>query len=139
MSQTLNVITNQVFNKSYLIDLNSNYTLDTGPLQLTNVNAINDMIINVLLTSPGERPFQPQFGSGVPQLLFNNITTQNAYTILHDIFFSVQKFVPGVTISVADSNVYADMSNGTYYFVLSYSVEGLPGVQTSNITLSPSQ
>ncbi len=137
MSQSL--ISNAVYNKTFLIDLHPQYSLDTSPLQVTNINVINDMILNVILTSPGERPFQPQFGSGVPSLLFNNITQQNAYTILHDIYFSVQNFVPGVTISISDSNVYADLIQGTYYFVLVYSVSGVPGAMTTTLTLSPLQ
>ena len=137
MSQTL--VVNTPFSKSFTVDLASQYSLNGQPIQITNLTVIENMVLNVILTSPGERPFQPQFGSGVPSLLFNNITTQNAYTILHDIFFSIQKFVPGVTISVADSNVYADMVQGTYYFVLVYSVKGLPGVMTTNISLSPTQ
>jgi len=31
---------------------------------------VRDEIIQLLLTSPGERPFQPQFGGGVRKLIF---------------------------------------------------------------------
>jgi phage baseplate assembly protein W len=137
MSQT--IVVNSAFNKTFIVDLNSNYTLDNNPLQQTNLAVIENMLLNVILTSPGERPFNPQFGSGVPELLFNNITTQNAYTILQNIFFSVSKFIPEITINTGSSKVYASYIPATYYIILSYTVTSLPGNITSTLSLSPLQ
>ena len=135
-----NTITNSRYQKTFLIDIYSSYSVTPGiPLQLTNVDVVSDMIANVIQTSPGERPFQPLFGSGVPQLLFNNLTASNANLILQNIFYSVQRFVPFVTINTQTSEVYADLINGIYYFVLYYAIEGLPGTITTTLSLAANQ
>jgi len=136
---TNNVVVNTQFNKSYLIDIYSNYSLNNVPLQLTNVDVISDMLANIIQTSPGERPFLPQFGSGVPQLLFNNITQSNANLILQNIFFSVKNFLSYVTINTQTSQVYADMINGVYFILLNYTIDGLPGTVSTNISLAANQ
>jgi phage baseplate assembly protein W len=141
MSQytTANVVSNQVYNKTYIIDIYSNYSLNNVPLQLTNVDVISDMLANVIQTSPGERPFLPQFGSGVPALLFNIISQGNANLILQDIFFSAKNFIPYITVNTQTSQVYADMINGVYFIILNYTIDGLPGVISTNISLAANQ
>jgi phage baseplate assembly protein W len=52
--------------------MDSPFTADArGRASLANVDAhVREMIIAVLLTNPGERVMQPEFGCGVRQLVF---------------------------------------------------------------------
>ena len=55
--------------------------LNRDLIQLKNANAIARSIRNLILTVPGERPFNPIFGSGVPNLLFETMDKLTASTI----------------------------------------------------------
>lgn len=39
-----------------------------------NENAVRESIRNIVLTAPGEKPFQPEFGCGIKALLFEPMT-----------------------------------------------------------------
>jgi phage baseplate assembly protein W len=138
-SQSLSSLANERFNKVIFSDLDSNFTLDNSPLNISNVGVVNNMIFNVIMTSPGERPFQPTFGCGVPALLFNNITQANALAILNEIVAGLAKWVQFVTVSVQNSQVFADINNGIYYIILSYTITSLPGSFSASLTLASNQ
>ena len=56
-------------------DLNLNFTRNpvTGDVAtVTDVNAVKRSIRNLLLTNHYDRPFHPEVGSGIPNLLFEN-------------------------------------------------------------------
>ena len=40
-------------------------------------DAIKNNLINYLLTNPGERPLNPEFGAGLRNFIFNAINTDN--------------------------------------------------------------
>jgi len=132
--------TNQRYNKTILIDLNSQYTVQpAAPFQITDVTVIQGLIYNIICTSPGEIDFEPQFGSGIAASLFDNVSASNEVVLLHNAYFSIQKFLPWVTLLTNASSVVMDQINGIVNFVLVYTISGLPGTYTSNLTLSTSQ
>jgi hypothetical protein len=55
--------------------------------RVTNEKAVTQSIKNLVLTSFGERPFQPYIGCHVNDLLFEN----NNHAILEDIRYHIQK------------------------------------------------
>lgn len=79
------------------------------PIQLGNngyfetnsdtISQISDNIQNLLLTVPGERRFNNQFGSGLYNLLFQTIGEEVSNDIIVDVIQrDVDRFVNGTTI-----------------------------------------
>src|SRR5271163_3597010 len=69
---------------------------------------VRDLIEQVLLTSAGERVNRPDFGSGVPELVFSPASDAAAATVAYLIRGALQQFLSDrivlqdVTISTAD-------------------------------------
>lgn len=71
----------------------------TGDLQVSKEDAaIKQSIINLLLTVPGERPFQPNLGSGLSELLFEQLDFGVAALIKNEINDTVRKYEPRVNV-----------------------------------------
>ena len=67
-------------NKTYS-DLNLNFTKNPATndvARLTDVEAVKRAVRNLILTNQFERPFHPEIGSSVRNILFENITPLNA-------------------------------------------------------------
>ena len=47
--------------------------LNNDLIAIKNVNAIARSVRNIILTTPGEKFFDPDFGSNVSKLLFENV------------------------------------------------------------------
>tara|TARA_B100001778_G_scaffold201757_1_gene166623 strand:- start:4271 stop:4678 length:408 start_codon:yes stop_codon:yes gene_type:complete len=72
-------------------------------------DAIKNNLINYLLTNPGERPLNPEFGAGLRNFIFNAINSDNFKFLKEDIqtkiannFSNVN--VNEVTVSRTDTN-----------------------------------
>ena len=50
-------------------------------LRLVDIEAIKRSVRNIVLTNPGERKFNPNFGVGLRNYLFENFTRDTAYII----------------------------------------------------------
>ena len=59
---------------------------------------IKSNLINLLLTSRGERIMNPQFGSDFKRLLFEPLTDILSDTIRENILTSINTFIPEITI-----------------------------------------
>lgn len=71
----------------------------TGDLQVTKEDAaIKQSIVNLLLTVPGERPFQPDLGSQLSRLLFEPLDFGVAALIKNEINDTVRKYEPRVQV-----------------------------------------
>ena len=78
-------------------------TFQVNPLNfdivsLRNENAIARSVRNLILTIPGERPFNPVLGSNVYKLLFENFDSQTAFAIRTQIKNTINNFEPRVKI-----------------------------------------
>ena len=65
----------------------------------TTKDQIKSNLINLLLTSKGERVMNPNFGCGLKSFLFEGITDNNVETLRNDILSNVSLYVPEVTIT----------------------------------------
>ena len=88
----------------------------------TNKDTISQMasnIQNLLLTMPGERRFNNTFGSGLYNLLFNNIGGDISKDIIIDVIQrDVDKFLNGTTIlNVELSQVQPDNNSKNSIFI----------------------
>ncbi len=67
-------------------------------IALTNSTAISRSVRNIVFTSRGEKFFNPEFGSGVNRLLFENIDELTAASLRDEIASSIVNFEPRVTL-----------------------------------------
>jgi len=71
----------------------------TGDLQVSKEDAaIKQSIVNLLMTVPGERPFQPQLGSSLSELLFEPLDFGVAALIKNEINDTIRKYEPRVNV-----------------------------------------
>lgn len=62
------------------------------------VEAVKQSVVNILLTSPGERPFNPYFGGNLYQYLFENYDDVTAAAIESTIINTLRNFEPRVRV-----------------------------------------
>jgi len=74
--------------------------------------AVINSVKNLISTSRYERPFQPLLGSGVRNLLFENMDSITASVLQREIIQTLEKLEPRV--SVREVNVSPDYDNNTY-------------------------
>ena len=74
--------------------------------------SVINSVKNLISTSRYERPFQPLLGSGVRNLLFENMDSITASVLEREIFQTLENFEPRV--SVKEVNVSPDYDNNTY-------------------------
>ena len=72
--------------------------LNDDLIGLKNENAIARSVKNIVFTVPGEKFFNPRFGSDVSQVLFENINEITASTIEDQIRLSINNYEPRVEL-----------------------------------------
>ena len=102
-------------------------TFQSNPLNndlivIKNVNAIARSIRNIVLTTPGEKFFDPDFGSNVSRLLFENVDDITASQIQEEIEFSINNYEPRVKL--LNVKVIADNDNASFDTIITYEVIG---------------
>ena len=68
-------------------------------IALKNESAIARSVRNIVLTTPGEKIFDPEFGSSVNDLLFENVDEVSAIAIRDEIENSLKNYEPRIEIS----------------------------------------
>ena len=98
-----------------------NNPLSNDLITLKNENAIARSVRNLILTTQGERPFQPVLGSNVNNLLFDNMDKLTAAALKEEIRNTIENYEPRVEIEeiVVDPNFDNNEFNVTiqYYIV----------------------
>lgn len=106
------------------IDLSFQPHPDTGDLgKKVDVNAIKQSVKNLLLTRYFERPFQPQLGSPIYQLLFEPLDSITAASIKQAIERVLQNFEPRITVRQLE--VVANDELNAYNVNLFFNIIGL--------------
>jgi len=85
-------------------DYNVPFGLDHASRQVSGVDYaahVEQMILQVLFTAPGERVNQPQFGCGLRQLVFSPMSTALAVTMEITVRQALGQWLPGV-IDIGD-------------------------------------
>ena len=79
------------------IDLNKNkFTNDVGIMR--DVNSIRQSLINIILTIPGEKPFNRGFGTRIEDSLFDNFDYTDSISTQMEIRKTVEAYEPRVEI-----------------------------------------
>ncbi len=96
--------------------------LNDDLIGLKNESAIARSIRNIVFTLPGEKFFNPDFGSKVTNSLFENIDEISAITIQEEIEYSINTFEPRVELLNVSS--IPNYDNNEYNVVITYKVIG---------------
>jgi phage baseplate assembly protein W len=84
--------------------------------------AISQAIVNLLLTNKGERPFQPNLGSGIYNSLFEPLDFGTAGIIKSDIADVINRYEPRIVIG--NIIVTPDYDSNGYSVELLYAIRG---------------
>ena len=96
--------------------------LNNDVLTLKNERAIARSVRNIVFTLPGEKPFEPDFGSKISQSLFENIDELSAAVIRDEITQSIKNFEPRVRLISVET--FPDFDNNSFDVVITYEIIG---------------
>jgi len=112
--------------------------LNNDVLTLKNERAIARSIRNIVFTLPGEKPFEPDFGSRISQSLFENIDEISAAVIRDEIRQSITNFEPRVRLTEVET--FPDFDNNSFDVVITYDIIGADvPTQELQFVLQPSR
>ena len=88
-------------------------SFETNPLNddlvsLSDTTAIARSLRNIVFTQPGEKFFNPDFGSRISESLFENVDEVSALAIEDEIKSSIINFEPRVNLSFVNVNPNPD-------------------------------
>ena len=92
-------------------------------ITLKNENAIARAVCNIVLTSPGEKFFNPEFGSSISEILFENVDEITAVSIEDEIRSSLKNYEPRVEL--INVNVDPNFDNNQFDVIISYRIVGI--------------
>ena len=112
--------------------------LNRDLIVLKNENAIARSIRNIILTTPGEKFFNEDFGSNVSKLLFDNLDPLTALEIKEQITFSIVNYEPRADLLQVD--VTPDYDDGEFDVVITYKIVGVDAAaQQLSFALQPTR
>ena len=103
-------------------------TFQSSPLNddliaLKNANAIARSLRNIVFTLPGEKFFNPNFGSRITESLFENIDEISATVIVDEIRESIDNYEPRVEL--IDVKAIPDYENNGFGVNIVYEIIGI--------------
>jgi Bacteriophage baseplate protein W len=113
------------------------FQIDPGLHQVSRTDYphhVDQMILQVLLTAPGERADLPQFGCGLRQLVFAPLSSALAASTELLVRQALGRWLAGV-IDVADVTVASDDA-GSLQVTISYTMIDTLSAQQTTVTVS---
>ena len=107
--------------------------LNRDLIALNNSYAIARSIRNLIMTVPGDRPFNPVLGSQVTNLLFENLDKLTALTIKSEIVNTIENFEPRVRLN--EVNVKSQPDQNQFDVKIQYYIVGID-VQLQELTFA---
>jgi len=98
-----------------------------------NDNAIKQSVKNLILTVPGEKPFQPNIGSRISELLFEPLDPFTSDSIKQEVINTISQYEPRVRI--INVFVKANFDKNSFDVELRYQIVGLPPVESIEFVL----
>jgi len=96
-------------------------------------NAIKQSIRNLVMTTPGEKPFQPNIGCGVYSLLFEPLDAFSADAIKSEIINTINQYERRVQLR--NVNCIPFKGNNKISVTVQYQVVGIPIVEEVKFVL----
>ena len=97
--------------------------LNDDLISLSNTSAIARSIRNIVFTSPGEKFFNPDFGSRISESLFENVDEVSALAIEDEIRSSIINFEPRVNL--LDTVVVPNPDDNEMNVTIEYEINGI--------------
>ena len=97
--------------------------LNDDLIPLKNEAAIARSIRNIVFTSPGEKIFNPEFGSEISKVLFENIDEISAISIKDEIETSIRNYEPRVNLEEVD--IEPNYDNNQFDVRINYRIVGI--------------
>ena len=92
-------------------------------IALKNENAIARAVRNIVLTTPGEKLFDPDFGSSVGEILFENVDDITAVSIQDEIRNCLNNYEPRVDL--IDVDVDPNFDENQFDVKITYRIVGI--------------
>ena len=96
--------------------------LTSDLIAMKNENAIARSVKNIVFTNPGEKFFNPRFGSRITESLFENADDLTAIEIQTQIEDSIKRYEPRVNLKSVDAN--ANIDGNSFDVVITYDIIG---------------
>ena len=96
--------------------------LNNDLIAIKNENAIARSIRNIVSTLPGEKYFNPNFGSRISKVLFENIDDITASVIVDEIKESIRNYEPRVKL--LDVQAFPNFDNNQFDVNITYEIIG---------------
>ena len=96
--------------------------LTSDLIAMKNENAIARSVKNIVFTNPGEKFFNPRFGSRITESLFENADDLTAIEIQKQIEESIRRYEPRVNLRSVDAN--ANIDGNSMDVVITYDIIG---------------
>ena len=102
-------------------------SFQTNPLTndliaMKNENAIARSVKNIVFTNPGEKFFNPRFGSRITDSLFENADDLTAIEIQTQIQESIRRYEPRVNLISVDA--FANIDGNAFDVIIKYDIIG---------------
>ena len=95
----------------------------TGDLQVTKDDAaVKQSVVNLLMTIPGERPFQSSLGSRISELLFEPLDYGIAAQIQEEIRTTIRNYEP--RIGIVELVVEPEFEENSFTVHMEYEIVG---------------
>jgi phage baseplate assembly protein W len=115
------------------IDLTFAKTTSNDVAKRIDVNAVKQSIKNLLLTRPGERPFQPNLGSELYSILFEPMDAVTVETLKGVISTCIGNYEPRVKLQ--EVAVSPNYDENAYDVSLYFYIIGIYSPVTFNLTM----
>ena len=112
--------------------------INSDIIGVKNDTAIARSIRNLVLTTPGERFFNEDLGSGVSEVLFDTLDDISGAVIRDEIEQTIIRFEPRVKLT--DVKVKPDYENNEFNVTITYDIVGMDALpQQLNFALQPTR
>ena len=91
---------------------------------ITNVKAVKRSVRNLILTNHYEKPFHPEIGSGVRDILFEPMTPITAHVLTRKIQLVIENFEPRARL--VGVKALPDLDRNAYEVVIEFYVVNTP-------------
>ena len=107
-------------------------------VSINDEDAIKRSVRNIIFTTLGEKPFEPNFGSVINESLFDLNTNLNEIRISDEIKQSLLNYEPRIDNVVVTASIYPDSNE--LNCIVQYDIVGIPApTQEVDVLLFPAR
>lgn len=87
-----------------------------------NGDAVSQSITDIIFTAQGERPRRTNYGSPIPRMIWNNIDSATAETLLDKVIEAVTRYERRVSIDRRRTSMTIDRKKHTVFLTIPYAI-----------------